>query len=929
MPPAVDDPNFAGFLDDAAQEMRVVRCGNATEVLLVFCGRHGSLGFPLPIAHRWFAPLGVHVVYLRDPDGELYAGGLRTLGGDRGATIRTLRGVVDELGATRIACYGNSNGGYAALLYGLEMGAAAVLAVNAMILISEEQIVSYRGADRRRPHLPDLARLYATASPRPRVCLVHSADNAQDAAAALALAGISGVTVEAVPDVDGHDAHMALIEGGQFGDLLRRALMDADAPSGPVRTGEDAVASEKRPEPASPTADDPLRPTSPGGDLVPTPEAAWREGVALRDEGRAAQGLDVLARAFADGYRHLAFLRDYLDLLSGEARYAELLSVIDILRREGVDAAHARAPRHLAMISGHAKLALMHPRDEEIAAAGDHAASEAWLDAPALRGAIASAIRARRPFAFIRVGDGEARYLIGEGAEVVASLGTDERGAMLDVVWENWFGETASETQAEERARLRASYERAILAADVVGACSAERLRRDTAHYGYLAWQERWLRRCFAGRPDVRFTDALVLRALDAETPFLTALLKGQDVLGMISPHPGLAQALARRAGIGRVIEHVVPGEQRLPSATGAGPATPHFPTAYERLMDTLSVPRPGCVFLVAAGLLGKVYCARIKALGGIAVDIGALADAWLGFDTRNGWYANTSTLDVSAPPQEPEQRDSPPTLGCLSFGKTGSMALAAALHSAGFPNAIHLHFLGPRAMALKGTDPEPMCRLASKVARTVDDPERRFRFVTSIRDPVARILSQAFYTAERHRAETGADIVRDREALIAWWDGRGIARIPDLWGAWFDDTYKATFGFDVREHRFDHARKSLRFASDRLRVLVLRQEDALAAREAELGWLVDRDRVAIPFANTSESQGYDATYRPFLASFVAPPHWLDSIYESEVIRHLYTEAERDAFRFRWSGKGRSYRLGAVAASSVTGDGIFPVTGSG
>lgn len=60
-----------------------------------------------------------------------------------------------------------------------------------------------------------------------------------------------------------------------------------------------------------------------------------------------------------------------------------------------------------------------------------------------------------------------------------------------------------------------------------------------------------------------------------------------------------------------------------------------HFPTVYDRTLAELSVPRPGAVFLVAGGLLGKIYCDRIKQLGGIAFDIGAVVDAWMGHNTR------------------------------------------------------------------------------------------------------------------------------------------------------------------------------------------------------------------------------------------------------------------------------------------------------
>jgi hypothetical protein len=45
--------------------------------------------------------------------------------------------------------------------------------------------------------------------------------------------------------------------------------------------------------------------------------------------------------------------------------------------------------------------------------------------------------------------------------------------------------------------------------------------------------------------------------------------------------------------------------------------------------------PRPGELFLVAAGFLGKILCDRIRARGGIGFDIGSVADSWMGYATR------------------------------------------------------------------------------------------------------------------------------------------------------------------------------------------------------------------------------------------------------------------------------------------------------
>lgn len=57
--------------------------------------------------------------------------------------------------------------------------------------------------------------------------------------------------------------------------------------------------------------------------------------------------------------------------------------------------------------------------------------------------------------------------------------------------------------------------------------------------------------------------------------------------------------------------------------------------------MREIEIPFRGACFVVAGGLLGKIYCERIRELGGIALDIGALADAWMGHDTRGNGFGD------------------------------------------------------------------------------------------------------------------------------------------------------------------------------------------------------------------------------------------------------------------------------------------------
>lgn len=220
VPPPASDRGFAAF-SDRGEAVQVASRGGSRTVVLAFCGRHGNLGMPLPIAHRWFGMLDSSVVYLRDLDGGLYLEGVPTLASSRRGTVAALRDLCDRKGMERCLCYGNSTGAYAALLYGLELGAAAVLALNTITVFPEDRMVLRRtGAGSRQDHPPDLASLYAAAPRRPRAHLIFSAGNRADLSSAETMARSDGVTIEAVPDHDGHDAQIALVARERFLPLL-------------------------------------------------------------------------------------------------------------------------------------------------------------------------------------------------------------------------------------------------------------------------------------------------------------------------------------------------------------------------------------------------------------------------------------------------------------------------------------------------------------------------------------------------------------------------------------------------------------------------------------------------------------------------------------------------------------------------------------
>ncbi|MEM7708749.1 MAG: hypothetical protein AAF358_24545 [Pseudomonadota bacterium] len=113
------------------------------------------------------------------------------------------------------------------------------------------------------------------------------------------------------------------------------------------------------------------------------------------------------------------------------------------------------------------------------------------------------------------------------------------------------------------------------------------------------------------------------------ESGFLADLAMGQERIGLVTGRRDLAP-LFRAVGI-EVDEWPVPLRYLRRDADW----TPHFPDRFDELLDTLTPTFPGQLFFVGAGICGKVYCDIIAQRGGIALDIGAVCDAWLGISTR------------------------------------------------------------------------------------------------------------------------------------------------------------------------------------------------------------------------------------------------------------------------------------------------------
>ena len=250
---------------------------------------------------------------------------------------------------------------------------------------------------------------------------------------------------------------------------------------------------------------------------------------------------------------------------------------------------------------------------------------------------IFEAVASRRPFSLIRLGDGEGAFvrLSEEDERQFPNLYRRNRLDRSHV----WFkGEIDIEASGFQATAF--GIHTAVQNADVVGIPYAGWIEQEYKIQSPTGISSLVNALRLMSLPDANIGQALTpqLIHLDLAHACLPELLRKETEIGLISCHSELPGRLQTAFGLKLVEFHKIPGEKVHRDIIGESAATgQHYPERFQTIMNQLQKWQDGRVFLVGAGLLGKFYCDQIKRNGGIGIDIGSLADAWMGANTRPG----------------------------------------------------------------------------------------------------------------------------------------------------------------------------------------------------------------------------------------------------------------------------------------------------
>lgn len=223
-------------------------------------------------------------------------------------------------------------------------------------------------------------------------------------------------------------------------------------------------------------------------------------------------------------------------------------------------------------------------------------------------------IEEKTPTSLIRLGDGEGTIL---------GYPDFVERKRVNNFFKTWYGKT--DFSEEDTLLHHRLLKQAILTADIVGLPRVKQLNKSPN----WAVVEKALIAYDLLSPNHVITDAAIHRYLTFSLQY-RGLLKDLPFLGIVSCRD-LSVALSDVFNIEDVVHYAIQGESNFPGSE----EQPHFPDRFEELKEQISVPSKGAVFLVGAGVLGKVYCQWIKERGGIAIDVGSICDAWANIPSR------------------------------------------------------------------------------------------------------------------------------------------------------------------------------------------------------------------------------------------------------------------------------------------------------
>ncbi|MEQ9356483.1 putative capsular polysaccharide synthesis family protein [Coleofasciculus chthonoplastes] len=181
---------------------------------------------------------------------------------------------------------------------------------------------------------------------------------------------------------------------------------------------------------------------------------------------------------------------------------------------------------------------------------------------------------------------------------------------------------------------------------------------------------------------------------------------------------------------------------------------------------------------------------------------------------------------------------------------------------------------------------------------------------ITLVRDPVAKILSSFFQNLEREfllgldyrkKIKVEGDTKVLQEVIERFYQEKVDNSRRKHPFEWFNFELKDNLDFDIFAEPSIAGSNYYIYNTKLARILLLNLESLNDSYQSAFQEFLGLQNANLVQANVGLQKRYKSLYKSFLRNVDLPVDYLDEIYQTELVRHFYSESEIEQFYQRWT----------------------------
>jgi hypothetical protein len=190
---------------------------------------------------------------------------------------------------------------------------------------------------------------------------------------------------------------------------------------------------------------------------------------------------------------------------------------------------------------------------------------------------------------------------------------------------------------------------------------------------------------------------------------------------------------------------------------------------------------------------------------------------------------------------------------------------------------------------------------------------DRNWKFITLVRDPIARNVSEFFYSVDTTKVDPYIlnfyELFQSQSINLSDLFERFQTRFhPDsdeflLPLRWFEDEFNEVLNFDIYSHEFPRNRGYKIIKTNSSEILILKLEKLMSCYQEAFYEFLNIEDLRLITANYAAQKSYYPVYKEFIQHAKLSDDYINKMYNTKYMNHFYTETEIQDFKKKWQNK--------------------------